>query len=70
MSVQIEVISRRISMLLSLEQEMAEIIALRRALCLQNAKRNRPNGSRRVRIHRSSTKPFMRCRLSSEAYPR
>jgi hypothetical protein len=70
MSVQIEVISRRISMLLSLEQEMAEIIALRRALCLQNAKRNRPNGSRRVRIHRSSTNSLMRRPLSSKTCPR
>jgi hypothetical protein len=53
MSVQIEAISRRRgellkSEVLKLEREMTELVALRRALCLLNATRDRPKGSRRL----------------------
>jgi hypothetical protein len=53
MSVQIEAISSHFSKLLKLEQQMTELVALRRAVCLLNAKRSRPKGSRR-RIHPGS----------------
>jgi hypothetical protein len=48
MSVQIEAISRQCIELLKLEQQMKELLALRRALCLLNAARCRPKGSRRL----------------------
>jgi hypothetical protein len=53
MSVQIEAISRQCIALQKLEQQMTELLALRRAVCLLNAKRSRPKGSRR-RIHPAS----------------
>ena len=53
MSVQIEVIPSQISKLLELERQMTHLLALRRALCLLNAKRDRPNGSRRRIRHTS-----------------
>jgi hypothetical protein len=53
MSDSIEAISSHCSKLLKLEQQMRELIALRRAVCLLNAKHSRPKGSRR-RIHPAS----------------
>jgi hypothetical protein len=53
MSLSIGDISSHASKLLELEQQMRELIALRRAVCLLNAKRRQPKGSRR-RIHRGS----------------
>jgi hypothetical protein len=53
MSIQIEAIRSHSSKLLKLEQQMTELLALRRAVCLLNAKRSRPKGSRR-RIHPAS----------------
>ena len=48
MSIQIEGTRSYSSKLLKLEQQMKELLALRRALCLLNAARNRPSGSRRL----------------------
>jgi hypothetical protein len=48
MSVSIEAISRQCIALQKLEQQMTELLALRRAVCLLNAKRSRPKGSRRL----------------------
>ena len=48
-------ISSRFAAILKLEYEMMELIALRRALCVLNAKRSRPNGFRR-RVHRVSVR--------------
>jgi hypothetical protein len=53
MSIQIEAISRQCIALQKLEQQMTELVALRRAVCLLNAKRSRPKGSRR-RVHPAS----------------
>ena len=54
MSAPIETISRQCIALQKLEQQMTELLALRRALCLLNAARDRPMGSRR--LYRVSTK--------------
>jgi hypothetical protein len=40
-------ISRRLEALVDLEQQMSELLALRRALCLAKASRNWPRGARR-----------------------
>jgi len=62
MSAQIEAISRQRgellkSELLKLEREMTELVALRRALCLLSAARDRPKGSRRLyRVSASSAR--------------
>jgi hypothetical protein len=48
MSAPIETISRQCIALQKLEQQMTELLALRRALCLANAARDRPKGSRRL----------------------
>ena len=53
MSVQGKAISNHCIKLAELEQQMAHILALRRALCLLNAKRNRAPGFRRG-LHRVS----------------
>jgi hypothetical protein len=60
MLVQIGAISRQRgellkSELLRLEREMTELVALRRALCLLNATRDRPKGFRR-RLDRTSAR--------------
>ena len=54
MSIQIEVIRSHFSRLLKLEEQMTELLALRRALCLLNAKRSRPKGS--PRLYRASAR--------------
>jgi hypothetical protein len=47
MSICAKSILRRVQALADLEQQMSELLALRRALCLTNASRNRPRGARR-----------------------
>src|ERR1700751_1191829 len=47
MSVSTKSILRAVEALGDLEQQMSELLALRRALCLANASRNRPRGARR-----------------------
>jgi hypothetical protein len=47
MSICTESISRGFEALIDLEQQMSELLALRRALCLINASRNWPAGARR-----------------------
>ena len=63
MSVQIEAISRQCIELLKLEQQMTELLALRRTLCLLNAARDEPKGSRRLyRASARSTRWHIRYR--------
>jgi hypothetical protein len=47
MSICAKSLSRGVKALVDLEQQMSELLALRRALCLANASRNRPRGARR-----------------------
>jgi len=49
-------ISRRLEALVDLEQQMSELLALRRALCLAMAARNWPRGARR-RLRGPGVKP-------------
>jgi hypothetical protein len=49
MSVEIKAVLDHRLKLAEIECQMVELICLRRALCLLNAKRNRPPGSRRRR---------------------
>jgi hypothetical protein len=67
MSVQIEAISSHSGKLLMLEQQMTELLALRRTLCLLNAARYRPKGSRR--LYRLRLGPPLRRDRGSAASP-
>jgi hypothetical protein len=61
MSVSIEAISRQYISLLELKQQMTELLALRRTVCLLNAARYRPKGSRR--LYRASARSGRLTRL-------
>ena len=62
MSVSIETLSRHYLKILELKQQMTELLALRRTVCLLNAARYRPKGSRR-RIYRASASSARLTRL-------
>ena len=51
-------LSRSLEGLINLEQQMLELLALRRALCLANASRNWPTGARR-RLRASGAKSVL-----------
>jgi hypothetical protein len=55
MSAPIETISFQYLALQKLEEQMTELLALRRALCLLNASHDRPRGYRR-RLYRTSAR--------------
>ena len=58
--------SCRLELLFDLEQQMLELLALRRALCLANASRNWPRGARRRLGRSGGRQPGAGWRLSGE----
>ena len=61
MSLSVEAIARHATLVANLAQQMMELEELRRALCLQMARRARPKGARQP--VRRATRPLVHCRF-------